>query len=305
MNKQSSLVIGTRGSRLALVQANIVAADIRNRFPHILPEIRVIKTHGDLDQKTPFSGFSGTGLFVKEIERSLLCGAIDLAVHSMKDVPTEMDPRLTIGAVLEREDARDVLVSRCGLKLSELPPGATVGTSSPRRRAQLLHMRRDLRTDELRGNLDTRLHKLDEGQYDAIVVAFAGLIRLGFADRVTEVFDVGTVVPAVGQGALAIQVRRDDAGVAEVIGALNVPFVEAAVNAERAFLTELGGGCQMPIGAHAIVDGDRLTIVGCISDPQGKQHFQNLLNGDVSEAEALGAQLAAQLLDSGATSILE
>ncbi len=304
MNEALHLTIGTRGSVLALTQARTVAAEIRRHSPGAITKIRVIKTQGDLDRSTPLSGFSGTGLFVKEIERSLLSGQVDLAVHSMKDVPTEIEPRLAISSALDREDARDVLISRSGLRLSELPPGAVLGTSSPRRRAQVLRTRQNLRIDELRGNINTRLQKLEQGQYDAIILAYAGLIRLGLGDSATEIFDVNTMVPAVGQGALAIQMRCGDACIAEKITALRVPSVETAVTAERAFLAELGGGCQKPIGAHAVVEGNQLTIVGYVSDPQGESCFQEQLAGSITEPQTLGAQLAGQLLKSGAAAIL-
>ncbi len=305
MNKPLRLIIGTRGSVLALTQSRTVAAAIQRHFPDVDTQISVIKTQGDIDRSTPLSEFGGTGLFVKEIEQSLMSEQVDIAVHSMKDVPTEIDPRSVIVSALDRKDARDVLVSRGGLALSALSSGAVLGTSSPRRRAQVLRVRKDLRIEELRGNLNTRLRKLDEGRYDAIIVAYAGIIRLGLADNVTEIFDVNAMVPAVGQGALAIQMRCGDERVVEKIATLTTPSVETAVAAERAFLTELGGGCQKPIGAHAVVEGDQLTIVGYVSDPQGARCFQEQLAGSAAEPQILGARLAGQLLNSGAAAILK
>jgi len=299
------LIMGTRGSRLALAQTNAIAEQVRRCLPSVDVEIRVVKTMGDLDRKTPFVGFANTGLFVKEIERLLLDEAIDLAVHSMKDVPTEMDDRLILGATPAREDARDAAISREGRRLAELPPDAVVGTSSPRRRAQVLRMIPDVRVEELRGNVDTRLRKLDEGRYDCIILAMAGLKRLGLAERVTEAFDIEAMIPAPGQGALAIQSRKGDARLNQVMDALNVPAVEAAVRAERAFLARLGGGCQLPIGAHAERKADRLALRGCVSDPDGKRFFQGRIAGSPSDPEALGAKLARQLLDRGASSVLQ
>ena len=304
-SKRQHLTIGTRGSQLALIQANAVAEEMRRRVPHVEIGICEIRTKGDRDQRTPLQEFQGTGLFVKEIEKALLVRTIDVAVHSMKDVPTEMDERLTIGAVPPREDARDVLISRAGLTLAELGEGAIVGTSSLRRQAQLLRQRPDLQIKELRGNLDTRLRKLDEGQYDAIMVAMAGLARMGLSARATQILDIETFVPAVGQGALAIQVRKDDARTQEVVHALNCTASEMAVRAERAFLARLGGGCQIPIGAHGTIKDGALTLVGCVCHPRGERHFQDRLSGSVSGAESLGGQLAERLLEEGASSLLD
>jgi len=304
MTSNLHLVIGTRGSQLALAQANATADALRARCPGARVELREVTTRGDRDRSTPFSNFGATGLFVKEIERQLIDGAIDLAVHSMKDVPTEMDERLAITAVPAREDARDALISRERLALAALAPAAVVGTSSPRRRAQLLHLRADLRIAELRGNLDTRLRKLEEGRYDAIVLAMAGLKRLGLADRVTHAFDIEKMLPAVGQGALALQTRRDDPRVTVAVKTLDVPEAAAAVEAERAFLARLGGGCQMPIGAHATVKGADLALIGCISDPDAKRCFRGRRNGDITNAAAVGEALAEQLLTEGADAIV-
>jgi len=304
MTSNLHLVIGTRGSQLALAQANATADALRARCPGARVELREVTTRGDRDRSTPFSNFGATGLFVKEIERQLIDGAIDLAVHSMKDVPTEMDERLAITAVPAREDARDALISRERLALAALAPAAVVGTSSPRRRAQLLHLRADLRIAELRGNLDTRLRKLEEGRYDAIVLAMAGLKRLGLANRVTHAFDIEKMLPAVGQGALALQTRRDDPRVTVAVKTLDVPEAAAAVEAERAFLARLGGGCQMPIGAHATVKGADLALIGCISDPDAKRCFRGRRNGDITNAAAVGEALAEQLLTEGADAIV-
>ncbi len=298
------LVVGTRGSKLARAQTEMMCAEIRRRSPQVELVIREVKTTGDRDQHTPLVGFPGTGVFVKEIEQLLLAGQIDLAVHSMKDVPTVMDDRLTIVAVPPREDARDAMISRERLKLAQLRPGAVVGTSSSRRRAQLLRVRRDIRMEELRGNLDTRLRKLDEGQYDAIVLAVAGLSRLGWRERVTEIFDAEFMIPAPGQGALAIQARRDDSRVVAAGGALNDPATAAAVRAERAFLGRLGGGCHVPIGAHAEVKAGEIQLAGHVSDPLGEKCFRGRLSGGMADAEAVGTRLAEDLLSQGASAVL-
>lgn len=298
------LILGTRGSRLALAQSNATADAIRGKCPSVNIDIRIIKTTGDIDRTRPFASFGNTGLFVKEIEQLMLDEEIDLAVHSMKDVPTEMDDRLTLGAVPGREDPRDALLSRKGTSLQDLPEDAVIGTSSPRRRALVWRQRPELRLEELRGNVDTRIKKLDEGQYDAIILAVAGLTRLGLADRVTEAFDVETMVPAPGQGALAIQVRKADDRLTEILHALDVPVVAAAVRAERAFLARLGGGCQMPIGAFASVEDGRIALTGYVSDPEGKLCFQGKRIGSQTEPEAVGTQLAEQLLAEGASSVV-
>jgi len=298
------LILGTRGSELALVQANATADAIRKKCPGTDVEILIIKTAGDIDRTTPFVGFGSTGLFVKEIEQQLIDSKIDLAVHSMKDVPTLMDERLTIGAVPKREDARDAGISKDGRKLADLPQGAIIGTSSPRRRAQILRQRPDVEVRELRGNVGTRLRKLDEGQYDLILLAVAGLTRLGLADRITQKFDFEQMLPAPGQGALAIQVRKNDPRTADVMKTLNLPNVAAATEAERMFLDKMGGGCQLPAGALATMDGDKLLLKGYISDSDGKQCFEGQLVGEASEPTALGITLAEKLIAQGASAII-
>ncbi len=279
--------------------------EIRRLFPRLDIAVRQIRTLGDLDQRTSLTRFRDAGLFVKEIEEALIAGTIDMAVHSMKDLPTNMHEELTIGAVPPREDARDALVSRSGLALAKLKDGAVVGTSSARRQAQVLRLRPSLQVKPLRGNVDTRLRKLDEGQYDAIVLAMAGLVRMGHSDRATQVFDVETMVPAAGQGALAVQLRRDDSRIEEIVAPLNHAPSETAVKAERAFLARLGGGCQIPTGAYGTVQDSTLTIAGCVCHPRGEPYIEDRLAGNVSEAEQLGVRLAERLLAQGASRVMD
>jgi hydroxymethylbilane synthase len=293
------LVIASRGSQLALWQARWVAAEL-TALGHQC-RIEIIKTTGDKITDVPLSKVGGKGLFTKEIEEALLDGRADLAVHSLKDLPTELPAGLALAAIPKREDARDAIVGR---KLADLPDGAKVGTSSLRRAAQLRRLRPGLIVESIRGNLDTRLRKLDEGQYDAIVLAAAGLKRLGWADRIAEILPDNVMCPAVGQGALAIETRTSGAG-RDACAALDHPETHSAVAAERAFLRALGGGCQVPIGAHAKVDGARLHLSGLVIAPDGSALVRANLEGETAQAETIGAALATQLLTQGARAILE
>jgi len=253
------VVIGTRGSALALWQTRYVGGRLRAAAPDLDVQIKIIQTRGDLVRDRALSQVGGKGLFVKEIENALLTGEIDLAVHSLKDMPTEQPEGLSLGSILERAEPRDALVVRGGAGgLEGLPSGARVGTSSLRRRAQLLAVRPDLQLLDLRGNVDTRLRKLREGQYDAVVLAVAGLVRLGYADAINQVLPLDLMLPAPGQGALCIEVRADDGSTQDLIAALDHPPTRWAAQAERAFLRRLEGGCQVPIGAYAEVSGDLL-----------------------------------------------
>ena len=293
------LVIGSRGSKLALWQANY----IQSRLAEIGVETRieVITTTGDRFQSGPLKEIGNKGLFTKEIEDALLDGRVDLAVHSLKDMPTELPSGLAIVSTPEREDARDAMI---GHRLADLPAGAKVGTGSLRRIAQLYAARPDLVVEPIRGNVDTRLRKLDEGQYDAIVLAAAGLKRLGWADRIAEFLPVEVMCPAVGQGSLALETRADGGPASSACLELNHVPTNAAVTAERAVLSVLGGGCQVPVGAHAVVHGDRLRLRAVVSAPDGKTLVRREAEGAVDDAAALGEALGRELLDAGAREIL-
>jgi hydroxymethylbilane synthase len=293
------LVIASRGSQLALWQARWVAGRLA-ALGHE-SRIEIIKTTGDKITGVPLAKVGGKGLFTKEIEEALIEGRADLAVHSLKDLPTELPTGLVLAAIPEREDPRDAVVGR---RLAELGPGARLGTSSLRRAAQLRRMRPDLVVESVRGNVDTRLRKLDEGLYDAIVLAAAGLKRLGWEGRIAEVLEPAAMCPAVGQGALAIETRASGAGF-EACRALDHAQTRAAVSAERAVLAALGGGCQVPIGALAVVEAGRLRLTAVVAAPDGSELVRASCEGDPDDAEAAGAALGAELLERGAAAILE
>jgi len=277
---------------------------LERRHPHVRFQVVEIHTLGDQRQDVPLFQVRGTGLFVKELEQALLRGEIDLAVHSLKDMPTRLPPGLTIAAVPEREDPRDALVSRLGLSLAAMPRGARIGTSSRRRAAQLLALRPDLRIVDIRGNVDTRLRKAEGGEYDAVVLAAAGLIRLGRADRITEVLSPEVILPAVGQGALAVEIRADDERTIPLVAPLDHPPTRAATTAERAFLARLGGGCHVPIAAYAEVDGERIRLRALVASPDGRAVVRGDREGSVSQAASLGRALAEDLLARGADSLV-
>ncbi|MEW6544157.1 MAG: hydroxymethylbilane synthase [Nitrospirota bacterium] len=302
--RRSSLVIGTRGSRLALWQAEWIQAQLKTLAPDLAVTLRTIKTSGDNILDVPLAKIGGKGLFVKEIEEALLREEIDLAVHSMKDVPTQLPEGLAIVCVPAREDPRDALIGRNGLPLAGLPEGARVGTSSLRRQAQLLHHRPDLTIQMLRGNLDTRLRKLGEGEYDGIILAAAGLRRMGWLDQVTDYLPFDICLPAIGQGALGLEARSGDPFVGELVGRLEHGPTRTAVTAERALLERLEGGCQVPIAAHATVDGGTLVLDGLIASVDGKRVIRDQVRGVVSEARSLGLGLGERLLASGGDRIL-
>lgn len=293
------LVIGSRGSQLALWQAKWIGARLAERGHET--RIEIIKTTGDKITDVPLAKVGTKGLFTKEIEEALLDGRIDLAVHSLKDLPTEVPAGLTVAAIPPREDARDALV---GARLSELPAGAKMGTSSLRRAAQLRVVRPDLVIESVRGNLDTRVRKLDEGQYRAIVLAAAGLTRLGWADRIAEILQPEVMCPAVGQGALAIETRTEGEA-REICAALDHVATRAAVTAERAVLASLGGGCQVPIGAHAEVSGSNLRLMAVVIAPDGSLMVRKSDSGAVADADEIGRRVGAALLTEGAREILE
>jgi hydroxymethylbilane synthase len=304
MAARSSLMVGTRGSRLAVQQAEWVQARLREVAPGVTVALQRIKTSGDMIVDVPLAAIGGKGLFVKEIEEALLRGEIDLAVHSMKDVPTILPDGLDILCVPAREDPRDVLISREAVSLDHLPRGSRVGTSSLRRQAQLLHHRPDLTVQLLRGNLDTRLRKLRNGEYDAIVLAAAGLRRMGWANEVTEYLPPEVSLPAIGQGALGLEGRRDDGFVRDLVAPLEHPPTRTAITAERALLERLEGGCQVPIAAHATIKGDTLILDGLIASVDGQRFIRDLVQGPVPDARALGVQLAEKLLARGGAPIL-
>lgn len=297
------LTVGSRGSALALRQTELIIERLKSLNPDPEIEVRIIKTKGDNILDEPLTRIAGKGFFVTEIERALLRGEINFAVHSMKDLPAEITEGLVIAAIPEREDPSDALVSN-GPGLRDLPKGARIGTGSPRRQAQLLHFRPDLEVADLRGNLDTRIRRLEEGRFDAVVLAYAGLHRMGWEDRVTEKLPPEICLPAVGQGALAIQTREDDAETIELLAALDHAESRAAVTAERSLLSALGGGCQVPIGALGIIEGAALRLRGVVASPDGKRLIRGEVSGDPADPDALGRELAHVLLAGGAEEIL-
>ena len=304
------LVIGTRGSRLAMWQANHVRDALLNLHSDLRVSLEVIRTKGDKVLQTPLHAMLDKGLFTKEIENALLGRSVDLAVHSLKDLPTELTDGLTVAATLHREDPADVLVAKDAQKLDELPEGAEVLTGSLRRSAQLLHRRKDLRISPVRGNVETRLTKLEESGARALILAAAGLKRLGLIHRATERLDPEEFLPACGQGAVVVEIRCDDEALRDMLNPLDHLETRSAVTAERAFLGSLGGGCQVPIGAYARTTeaGTKLTITGMVADLDGSQLLKRTITTDVVSPDAgeqLGKQLAEQLLTAGAQEILE
>ena len=303
---KQKLLVGTRGSALALWQTEHVIQRLKTAAPAMAIEVKMITTEGDMKRDRPLSKIGGKGLFVKEIEQALLAGEIDLAVHSLKDMPTEQPQGLTIGAVLERGDPRDALVTQeAGGRLSTLAAGARVGTSSLRRRAQLLAARPDLQVLDLRGNVDTRLRKMRAGEYDAVVLAAAGLIRLGHADAIGQILPVDTMLPAVGQGALCVEVRAGDDATSAMIAALDHPSTRQATQVERAFLHRLEGGCQVPVGAYAKVSADQIHLRGLVVSLDGTRIVRDEIRGPAAADGELGTELAERLLAVGADAILE
>jgi hydroxymethylbilane synthase len=297
--------VGTRKSKLAMWQTNYVAHLIRLVLPNVDIEIVPISTKGDKILDTPLAKIGDKGLFTKEIEKALLNGEIDMAVHSLKDLPTKLPDGLKIGAYTMRDIPFDALVSRDGKKLKELPEGAVIGTSSLRRRAQIKRLRPDLVVKDIRGNVDTRLRKLEEGQYDAIVLAQSSLERLGLENKITEVLDY--FIPAVGQGIIAVEIREDDKELELILKeTVNDISSEAEARAEREFLKTLEGGCHVPMGALAVVDPDgTLTIKGFVSDYEGKEYFEDKVVGHAEAPERAGYELAQKLIKKGADKILK
>jgi hydroxymethylbilane synthase len=298
------LRLGTRGSTLALWQAGRIAERIRELAPGWTVEEVVFTTRGDRELDTPLPSIGGKGVFTEELEAALRSGGIDLAVHSLKDLPTRSADGIAVGAVCCREDVRDALVSRTGMLLSRLPAGAVIGTSSTRRAAQLRAVRSDLDSRPIRGNVETRLRKVDDGDYDATILAVAGLVRLGLADRITEYLPLEMFLPAPGQAALAVQFREGDTVVGEVLDRIDEPVVRACTEAERTLLAALGGGCSVPVAALAeVVDGS-LLLRASVGDPATGRVLRADARGDASDPSSLGRQGAARLLADGAAAFL-
>jgi hydroxymethylbilane synthase len=299
-----SIRIGTRGSALALQQTQIVVDLLTAAWPDLTVDVVEIRTIGDRIQDVPLAKIGDKGLFVKEIEEALLDGRIDWAVHSVKDLPSQLPDGLSVGMIAERVDPRDALVARHGLRLTTLPEKALIGTSSLRRRAQLLQWRPDLSIVPIRGNVDTRLRKLETEGLDGIVVAVAGLLRMGWEERISDIIPPEICLPAVGQGALGVEMRRDDQDAHTLFQPLTSPIMQAAVTAERSFLAYLEGGCQVPIAAWATVEEDQLKLRGRISDLEGRVLLHDERRGAIQEPEQLGRELAEALLQRGGEAIL-
>lgn len=303
--KRDTITIGTRSSELALWQADYVAARLRQAYPELTVAKRLMTTKGDKILDAPLAKIGGKGLFTKELEQAMLAGEIDLAVHSLKDMPTEVPEGLVIAAITERSDPGDAFVSNRYASLAAVPAGAVIGTSSLRRRAQLLHARPDLCVRDLRGNVNTRLRKLDAGEYDGVVLAAAGLKRLGFAARIREILPQQMILPAVGQGALAIETRAADAEVRQCVAFLADAGTTACARAERAFLARVEGGCQVPVGVYAQTAADgTLAVEAVIASLDGTRLLRDRRTGRLEDATALGTALADRLLAAGGLAIL-
>ena len=303
------IIIGSRGSKLALWQSEWVKARLEVLDAGVSVRIEVIKTSGDVRLDVPLSIIGGQGAFTKELEVALLDRRVDVAVHSLKDLPTVTPEGLSVTATPEREDPRDALVLRAGAatdgaSFGSLAPGAVIGTSSLRRIAQLKHLRPDVRIKDLRGNVDTRLRKLDGGEYDALILASAGLRRLGFVERISAAIEPSEMLPAVSQGALGIETRSDDEATNALVSRLDDPRTRSAVLAERALLRSLGGGCQVPIAAHAVVSDGRLSLDGLVATLDGAEVLRDRIEGNSADAGAVGEALAARLLNRGAARLL-
>lgn len=297
--------VGTRGSRLALIQTDLTLAALRGAHPGLEFEVVIVTTQGDANQNAALAGM-GLGVFVKEIELRLEIGDIDMAVHSLKDMPTVLPDGMTIGAVLERADARDVLVSHLGTKLAEFPAGARIGTSSPRRVAQIAEKRPDLEIVPIRGNVDTRLRKAAGDECDGTILAAAGLLRMGLGDVITEYLEPEEFVPPPGQGAMAVEIRSEDDRMSDIMGAINHHETAVAVTAERAFLEALGGGCQVPVGAYAEVDDgrDSLELTVFMGARDGSAAYRDSVVGPASDASGLAATAWQCLREQGAAKLL-
>jgi hydroxymethylbilane synthase len=303
-----TIIIGSRGSELALWQAAWVRERLEKNFPELKFQLEVFKTKGDRIQETSLSAIGGKGLFTKEIDEALLDGRIDLSVHSLKDLPTEVPEGLLIGAVTERADLRDVFIShprRNYAGLSAVPKGGRIATGSLRRKCQLLHYRPDIEIVDMRGNVPTRLHKLDASDWDGMILALAGLMRLNLMDRVTEIISTDVLLPAVGQGALAVEVRAGDAQTRQIVSSINDWAAALSTSAERTLLKKLEGGCQVPIGAYARVENELFQMEAFIGSLDGKTLIRGSIHGSATEAEMLAETLAETLLEGGGEKVLK
>lgn len=290
------IVIGARGSQLSLIQTDIIREKLRNIFPETDITVKIIKTTGDKNMNPVPLDSIGKGWFTKEIDRALLREEIDLAVHSLKDLPEILPDGLIIAAIPEREDAREVLVSKKGLQLSDLPSGAIIGTDSARRQSQLLSLRPDFVINSIRGNVNTRLKKLFEENYDALVLAAAGLLRLGVTEKITQYFSPVAFIPSPGQGALAVVIKQSNTKLKEIVTGVNHAPTVNLVMAERAFSSAIGGGCKQPVGAYAALEGKKLVIHGFVGSLDGKQIERDVVKGDAAKGITLGRELAEKLL---------
>jgi hydroxymethylbilane synthase len=299
-----NIKIGTRGSKLALAQTNAVVDRLKKAAPEIAAEVCVIKTSGDILQDVSLLKIGGQGVFVKEIEDALLAGNIDLAVHSMKDVPGETPEGLIFAAILPREDVRDILVSRGNVKIEFMPRGAKIGTGSLRRGAQIQAMLPDVTIVPLRGNIDTRLKKIETENLTGVILAAAGMKRLDYVQRITQYLPIELMLPAVGQGALGLQIRKTDSVLAGLLAGLNHEPTSVAVTAERSYLRALGGGCRLPIAALAMLEGRQLTLEGLVAAPNGGSVVRDKVRGAKEEAEELGIRLASVIMEKGGKKLL-
>ncbi|MGC2423000.1 MAG: hydroxymethylbilane synthase [Nitrospirota bacterium] len=306
MNNRDRIIIGTRGSMLALWQAEFVQRELMMRNPGVEITLKKIKTTGDMILDVPLAQVGGKGLFVKEIEDAMLGGEIDLAVHSMKDVPTELPEPLHLAVMTKREDPRDAFLSRDHASFDKLPKGASIGTSSLRRQCQLMAVRPDIKVEQLRGNLDTRIRKCEEGLFDAVILAAAGIRRMGWAEKIKEYIGAEICLPAIGQGAIGIECRKDDEFINKALSSLQDQDTWDAVAAERAFLGKLEGGCQVPIAAYAVVmdGGKKLWLRGLVGSVTGDRIIKDELEAPVKEGAKAGIELAQRLLSKGADKIL-
>ena len=297
--------VGTRASKLARLQTQIVVDKFKAQVPALELEEIAVTTGGDKIVDRPIAELGFRGVFVKELEDALFRREVDFVVHSLKDVPTDVPDGLCIAAVLDRDDPRDILATKTGLRFNDLPANAVVATSSRRREAQLKQLRPDISFIDIRGNIETRLRKLDEGYCDGTLLAHAGLLRLGLLDRISQVFEPDELTPAAGQGALAIECRADDRELVELLKKINDTNVQAEIECERSFLTQLGGGCSVPIGALARISGDRIDLTGCIAALDGSAVFRTKNSGPAKDAIKIGEELAFKMMENGARSTVE
>ncbi|SHJ84129.1 hydroxymethylbilane synthase [Paramaledivibacter caminithermalis] len=302
---KKEIIIGSRASKLALTQTNIVIEELKEHYPDLNFRIKEIKTIGDKILDKTLNKIGGKGLFVKEIEAALLKGEIDIAVHSMKDVPSKFPENLEISAITKREDVRDILITKDGSGFDELKKGAIIGTSSLRRGAQLKGLRNDINIVPIRGNVQTRISKIKEMNLDAVILAAAGLNRLGLKSDISMFFDINEIVPAVGQGALGIETRKNDEFIKNIVSKINHEYTEIAIKAERTFMKILNGGCHVPIGAHAFIEDKKIKMVGLVADVNGDRIIRIFDEDDLQNYEKLGKKIAEEVLNRGGKEILD